>query len=197
MRFEEFVEELVLCKECEEKVRGKKQVYEKEGKKYIIYHEYNEFIERLLFRYKEQRDIALSSIFLTAYKKELEKISRKYAIVVLCSSEEKRRFRAFEPLVEWFKAIQIEVYSPFYKTMDWKQSSLSFEKRKGIHHILKKKSFYSLPKKPIVLFDDVITSGATIERAMELINVDIVIAYAAHPNWIDNMKNFQKSCEKM
>lgn len=192
-----FIQEERLCTQCRSQLKGEKRVFVKDGKKWIIYHEYNDFIERLLFRYKEQRDVALSPIFLSPYKNELKALSKKYAIVILCSSNEKRQFRAFEPLIEWFRSIHVEVYSPFYKSMDWKQSSLSFEKRKGISMILKKKELYNLPKRKILLFDDVITSGATMNRALELMPGEVIVAFAAHPSWIQKMKPYEKSCEKM
>lgn len=194
---DDFWEEKEICLECEKKLKGQKRIYEKDGKRYIVFHEYDDYLERLLFRYKEQRDIALAPIFLSSYKKELIKMRKKYAFVVLCSSEEKRKFRAFEPLIEWFKAIGIEVYSPLYKSMDWKQSNLSFEKRKGIKNVLKKKEHYTLPNKPLLLFDDVVTSGASLETALELLDIKTVIVFSAHKSWLESMKRYQKSCEKM
>lgn len=192
-----FLEDKILCPSCEKQMKGQRRVFEKEGKQWIVYHEYNEFIERLLFRYKEQRDIALKPLFLMPYKKELQSLSKRYSIVILCSSQEKRCFRGFEPLIEWFKEIDINVYSPFYKTMNWKQSSLSFEKRKGIHSVIQKKELYKLPKKKFILFDDVVTSGSTIKRAMELVDAEKIIAFSAHPKWIEAMHMYEKSCEKM
>lgn len=76
-------------------------------------YEYNDFLERLWFRYKEQRDIVLAPIFLEEVRASF---FSKYCVCGLCSSEKKRLDRGFEPLKEIFMAQGIEFYSPFIKT---------------------------------------------------------------------------------
>lgn len=146
-------------------------------------YEYNDFLERLLFQFKEQRDYELKDVFLFDFKK-LRYTFHAYNVCALCSSEEKRMFRGFEPVIEIFKSLHIFVYSPFYKCLDMKQSSQAKKEREKIRSIIQLKSCYPMSNRPILLVDDVCTTGASLNRGIELIHPDCVFVLAAHPLWI-------------
>ena len=151
-----------------------KQAYRIEGRIWYVLYEYNDFLERLWFRYKEQRDIVLAPIFLEEVRASF---FSKYCVCGLCSSEKKRLDRGFEPLKEIFMAQGIEFYSPFYKNRDWKQNHQHKQERKKIAQILEKKSLYPLPNKAICLVDDVCTSGASLEAALSQMVSFFLIRY--------------------
>ncbi|WP_456073899.1 ComF family protein [Holdemanella biformis] len=161
-----------------------KQTYRiKETFMYVLY-EYDEFLERLFFQYKEQRDIVLKDVFLNSHK-YLSKTFKHYCVCSLCSSDAKRMERGFEPVVDIYATLGVFVHSPFYKKENVKQSSKSRLERAHIKDVLALKEMYPLPKKKkILLVDDVCTTGNTLYAALDLIHPDYIFVIAAHPLWI-------------
>lgn len=170
-----------ICHSCALQFCLHQKIYQIEQREWHVLYEYNEFLERLLFRYKEQCDRLLAKVFL---ERVLVRAFQQYVVCGLCSSTQKRYQRGFEPLVEMFQAQGIAIESPFYKNKNHKQSQLSFSRRSMVHQILQKKECYSLPSGPILIVDDVCTSGATLHRALELLDAQKVFVLAAHPLWI-------------
>lgn len=182
---ESIIQEDIICSSCQSKIIRHKKIYHIHGVDWYILYEYNEFLERLFFQFKEQKDIALAPVFLYTEKNVLQKWMKKDCVCGLCSSEQKRMERGFEPLELIFSAIDIHIYSPLYKTDNIKQSQLHASQRGKIKNSIKRKSAYSLPDKNICLVDDVCTTGASMERACELLHPKKVFILAAHPLWIE------------
>lgn len=174
-----------LCKGCKEQLIRHQKAYRIENRIWYVLYEYNDFLERLWFRYKEQRDIVLASIFLQTIQKDFFK---SYCICGLPSSEKKRLERGFEPLKEVFESQNLAFYSPLYKESDWKQNKLPLAQRKEIGSILKHKEHYPLNGKSICLVDDVCTTGASMEAACSVLNPKIVFMISANPKWIERHK---------
>ena len=59
-----FFENECICQSCREQFILHRRAYKINGIWIYVLYEYNEFLERLLFRFKEQRDIALKEVFL-------------------------------------------------------------------------------------------------------------------------------------
>lgn len=182
-------DEVIVCSRCRPLFKEHKKTYNINGICIHVLYEYDEWIERLFFQYKEQRDVVLKDVFLYNERGFLKKKLQKYACIGLCSTEEKRGMRGFEPVIEIFGSIGIDVYSPFYRLGSEKQSSLSKEERKHILHSLKKKKYYPMErKKKPILVDDVLTTGNTVQAALALIECGEVFVCAAHPLWIQEHK---------
>lgn len=173
----------MICTACQNQFKLVQKIFRIHDREWHVLYEYNDFLERLFFRYKEQRDIVLAPIFLERIQDHLKKM-RSYQVCGLCSSDKHRLHRGFEPLIELFKPYGIEVLSPLYKTRPVKQSAQSKENRKQIHTILKRKELYPLSKKKILLVDDVCTTGASLEAACQLLDPQCVFVVAAHPQWL-------------
>ena len=75
-------------------------------------------------------------------------------------------------------------YVLIYKKKDIKQSSATKSQRSQIKNVLSLKQLYPLPKKKILLVDDVCTTGSTLLAAKPLIHPDCMFVLAAHPLWI-------------
>lgn len=177
----------LICQSCNEQFVKIQTLYISKIE-WIVLYEYNEFLERLLFRYKEQRDIELESLFFYEFVEKIKNLSKKYTICVMCSSDEKRLFRGFEPIIRMLEVHGIEVYSPLYKIKNIKQSSKNKQEREEIKQYIKRKQYYELPNKPIVLIDDVITTGNTIKAGIELLHPEKVLVLCANPLWIREMQ---------
>ncbi len=173
----------MICPDCSKNFKLHKQVYNIDGIPLYVLYEYDEFLERLFFQYKEQRDVVLKDVFLCEHL-YLKKIFKKYCVCTLCSSDAKRMERGFEAAVDIYSTLDIFVHSPFYKKEDIKQSSKSKAERAHIKEILALKELYPLPKKKILLVDDVCTTGNTLSAAQSLIHPDCMFVLAAHPLWI-------------
>lgn len=182
-----FLKNHLVCEMCRDELVEHRMVYKINGISYYVLYEYNEFLERLLFQFKEQRDIVLAPLFLHEYKTVFESIVKDNCICVMCSSDYNRMQRAFEPNIEILKGYS--VYSPLYKSSHMKQSSLHPSERNKIKSVIHKKECYNLPTKPILLFDDVCTTGNTIQRGVELLHPKCVFLLSAHPIWIEINKS--------
>lgn len=180
-------DEECICPNCKSQFIIHRKAYLIDGIWYYVLYEYNEFLERLLFQYKEQNDIALAPVFLKDYQDIFKKIVKNHSICVMPSSNERRMKRGFEPNIKLLS--NYFVYSPFYKTNDIKQSSSS--NRKEIEEVIQLKLMYPMDQKKKLLFDDVITSGHTMHRGIVLLHPDVVFLLSAHPEWIAS-----KSMEK-
>ena len=175
--------EVLLCPDCQQQFVEHKQSYRIDGVLYHVLYEYNDFLQGLFFQYKEQRDVVLAPVFLDLAK-DLKKKFKKYHVCGMCSSEEKRMIRGFEPLIEIFGSIGVRVSSPFFKVTNSKQSSRSRKEREHIEEEIFLKSLRFIDSRPICLVDDVMTTGATLHRGVELLHPDCVFVIAAHPLWI-------------
>lgn len=160
-----FYNDLIICPDCMKNFKVHKQTYMIKGILMHVLYEYDEFLERLFFQYKEQRDIVLKEVFLDSHK-YLSKTFKHYCVCSLCSSDAKRMERGFEPVVNIYATLGVFVHSPFYKKENVKQSSKSRLERAHIKDVLALKEMYPLPKKKkILLVDDVCTTGNTLYAA--------------------------------
>ena len=182
-----FLKEEGLCDACRAKFQRHEKTYCVDGVLYHILFVYNDFLQSLFFQYKEQRDVVLSSVFLQG-EEWLKKRLKKYTVCGMCSSDEKRLVRGFEPLKDIFGSLQIFVHSPLYKCKASKQSSRSKAQREKIENEIFLKDIRFPFYRPICLVDDVITTGATLHRGVELLHPECVFVIAAHPLWIEEHK---------
>ena len=83
-----------------------KQVYNIDGIPLYVLYEYDEFLERLFFQYKEQRDVVLKDVFLCEHL-YLKNIFKKYCVCTLCSSDAKRMERGFEPAIDMYSSLDV------------------------------------------------------------------------------------------
>ncbi len=180
----ETIAEGSVCSSCQKKFLVHRKVYFINGIRWYVLYEYNEFLERLFFQYKEQCDVALCSAFLSLFKEDIRKLTNHHTVCGLCSSQQKSLRRGFEPLELIFSSMGVNVYFPLYKTSDVKQSQQSKEDRKKIHQIIQKKDLYCMPTRDILLVDDVCTTGNSMSRAAELLEPKAIFLISAHPLWI-------------
>lgn len=161
---------LRLCPKCLYKFHPIFQHFSFYGISALSIYPYDEFMQSLLYRYKEQRDIELKDVFLEFYAKELYFRYHGYELVCMPSSEEKEKQRGFSSLKEIFQVLHLPFLDLFQKEQDFKQSTSHRKERfSNRGSIVLKENLPSLTNKKLLFVDDVMTTGATLLRALELI----------------------------
>ena len=174
----------VLCRDCRARfVRVKEPLQIQDLCVHALYR-YDDFLEGLLFQFKEGRDIALAPIFFAPWMQWLE-LYRHHHWVLMPSSDEKCEERGFFSLREMLKQSGQVLYEPLYKRTNFKQSTRSGNERRQVMNEIEQKQEYPLPRGDLLLIDDVCTTGATLQRAYQLLrphsNTIEAVVLCAHP----------------
>lgn len=175
----------VICGNCRQQFIENKRVYEYKNIRVHAFYLYDDFMENLLFQYKEARDIALKDIFLWKKKEKVNDIFRHAKCVIMPSSIEKVQERGFHHLEKMLECCDIQLDFCLKKTKNYKQSKQRSINRMKISSILEKEY---IPSGKFYLFDDVVTTGNTLMRAASLLsNDEIVDAYvlSVHPHFVE------------
>ena len=166
-----FLQDDPLCYECRSKWERKKIRFKFEGVPVRSSYVYNEAFSSCLIQYKECYDEALKDIFLYEVKNQLKRMYPGYTFLLMPSSQTKEKERGFSHLEKIFEDTNIPTLQPFIKDVDVAQKGLTKEERLNMSKHIYLKEDVSLPKK-IVLFDDTITTGATISGALSCLDKD-------------------------
>ncbi len=148
----------LLCSQCKSSFV--------ENKKPALY-SYNEFFRSLLFAYKGLGDLALAPVFLDGRILELKRRYRGYIILFPPSSEADNIRRGFFHLPWIFKDLDLEMAAPFVKRYPYKQSTSKH--REDIYQVIILKEKPDIYHRKVLLADDVITSGHTLECCRRLL----------------------------
>lgn len=137
--------------------------------KITILYRYNAFFQTLLFRYKGQYDYELRNAFTVNFHHFLSQYFHNHVVVVAPSDDIANQKRGFIPTAGIASSFSSDIFTGLYKKAPFKQAEQSFEGRQKIKDIIDIKNGDVLRKKKVLLFDDVITSGSTLEKCLELI----------------------------
>lgn len=183
---EYFFENDVICGNCRHKFIENNKIYNYKNLRVHAFYIYDDYLENLLFQYKEGRDIALYNIFLWKYKEKLNDIFRQHVCVIMPSHEDKIKQRGFHHIKEMLSITNIKIEDCFTKTKNYKQSLQRSKNRENIHDVVQLK--YQ-PTNNFYFFDDVITTGNTLLTAYEKIGLkdEVIDVYAlsVHPHFVE------------
>lgn len=179
-------EDDVICGNCRHKFIKNERIYNYKNLRIHAFYIYDDYLENLLFQYKEGRDIALQNIFLWKNKEKLNDIFRHHTCVIMPSHEDKIKERGFHHIKEMLSITNIKIEDCFMKTKNYKQSLQRSKNREKIIDVIQLK--YK-PKYNYYFFDDVITTGNTLLTAYEKLGLkdEIIDVYAlsVHPHFVE------------
>lgn len=159
----------VICSRCRNKFdKVSKDTYINDIPYHYTYR-YTKSFSDCLVQYKELYDEALKDVFMYDIRKKFKRKYRGYTLLLMPSSEKRIQQRGFHHLKEMVSCLDMDVLEPFEKIVNVDQKK-SGAKRKLMQQGIALKEGIELPYK-ILLFDDVYTSGATIQGALSCIDV--------------------------
>lgn len=165
----EFIADPVLCKDC---FKQFSIYFSKENLNDLtiqFLYRYNDFFKSLLFRYKGQYDLALAPVFCYPFYFEITQKYRDYIIVPCPSSFLQNEKRGFAPMLEIAKTLRLPIFVGLYKKQEYKQSDQSYANRKNVYDVIDIQDPHLLTGKKVLLIDDVMTSGHTIQACVNCI----------------------------
>lgn len=141
------------------------------AKKQTISHEsiysYTEQMAQYFSRYKFQGDYVLRNVFASPLKIHLKKYV-DYTIVPIPISQERLDERGFNQVTGLLEAARLSYKTILEKNHIEKQSAKSREERLKLEQPFRLMANVEVPEK-ILLFDDIYTTGATLQLAKELL----------------------------
>lgn len=189
-------QDAVLCSDCKRQLQVIDSYYWFDKLPLYVAYAYNEFMEGMLYQYKEGHDVALAEVFFYDILTKLQVRYRKYTIVLLPSSEEKQQERGFHPVREMLKQCKLPCIEPFDKENAYRQVNKPMQHGSAISQVIKLKSNTKLPQTRLLLVDDVTVSGNTLQWAYQQLQGHTyrieALVLSAHPDLLAKAKKRKK-----
>lgn len=158
-----------ICDKCIQRYKPIFKEFKFESFPGLAIYEYTDYIKEKLFQFKGCFDYELCSTFLGPYKHELMFRYRGFVVVPIPSNKEADLERGFNHVETIFESVGFKLTKILEKRGDFKQALHNSKERGEISKHLFLKENLNLENSKILLVDDVITTGSTMHRAIELI----------------------------
>ncbi len=120
----------------------------------------------------------MAPVFCYPFYLEIKKKYREHILVPAPSSFLQNEKRGFAPMLEIAKTLQLPIFVGLYKKQEYKQSDQNYADRKQVYNVIDIKNPEALKDKKVLLIDDVMTSGHTLQACVNCIK-------KGHPSKID------------
>ena len=158
-----------ICHDCFLKMNRRTSIQRIDGVEVYSLFPYDDYLTSLIYQFKGCSDIVLSKVFLDYDLFYLRLKYKGYYVVCAPSFIDHDKKRGFNHVEEIFKWLNLPFLKLFVKDKDFKQSSLNKKERENAVNNIVLKSEEDISNKKILLVDDIITTGSTIKRMIELI----------------------------
>ena len=188
----------MVCSKCDHQLEWHHQLGKWEGASIESFLDYGPSFKSRLHQYKAWGDIELGKTFLHQHYDYLKFKYRGYTFLPAPSHQDHIHQRGFYHLDEMLLPIGLNPLHVFYKNQSYRQAEQDFRGRQGIHDVIERHLHLSIPRK-VVLFDDVMTTGETMRRMMNLIpmNEKIEIKIIVLARKIDTNSRLQSSSKML
>lgn len=157
-----------LCGSCRAQLMPGRLSVQLEDVSVLGLYWYDECFSSMLIQYKECLDEALQDVFIAPAVKSLRRSFAGCTLIPMPSSSQKQQTRGFATVSSLFSALKLPVWDGLEKTSDYVQSGNAEQRRQNQQQIRLKPGM-APPEGPLILADDVLTTGATLLRAHQLI----------------------------
>lgn len=164
-----FNKDIFICESCIKKLNPiflKFKIDDIDG---LAIYEYKDLVKDLIFLYKGLEDYELKDVFLSQFKSEFKIKYHGYKIVPIPSYFENDFKRGYNHVGEIFKCLRLPILNCLIKTKNVKQKELTFKERQNISNFMDIKNDINLKNERILLVDDIVTTGSSMQAAIKLL----------------------------
>lgn len=158
-----------ICSRCFNELNPKFLHFKVGRFRALSIYDYDEKIKSMLFQLKGCADIEIAPSFLEYFRHFIIIKYFGYIVVPAPSSKNSDLERGFNHVCEIFKFMPNKMYRCIEKTSDVKQADLNFKERSQIIKHLRFNKSYNVANKKILIVDDVLTTGSTVEAMVKLL----------------------------
>ncbi|MDO4377761.1 MAG: phosphoribosyltransferase family protein [Erysipelotrichia bacterium] len=159
----------VLCAKCRYELKYYPHKIKIGKMKVFGMYRYCDLCRELLIQYKEYKDEALGVVFLYPHIDMLRRRYKDYYLVAIPSNFKSFLERGFRHVETLFSPLGLPFLDILQNSSDRQQKNLPLAERKNIFQYLHLQNNVDLTDKKLLLVDDILTTGSTLNAAYSLL----------------------------